>query len=240
VTADPFPIEVVDRIDYRFAPRDWPFAATEAGAIDAHWARLRAEKPALFNGRVFLLHRAEVVAEGGLRVLRAACLEAEFKAFIAWRDFGCPDPTVKNCFAMAALRSADGAFMLGRMGAHTANAGKVYFPSGTPDPTDLAGTHVDLEGSVRRELAEETGITEATFEPGWTLVHAGPRLACMKMARSPLPAAALAARFAAFQASDPHPELTALEPVFGAADIDAAATLDFVTAYLRHAWNKAG
>ena len=80
---------------------------------------------------------------------------------------------------MAALRAADGAFLLGRMAKHTANAGKVYFPSGTPDPNDVRdGGIVDLDGSVRRELLEETGLISTDAKPGgWHAVLAGARVA---------------------------------------------------------------
>ncbi len=50
---------------------------------------------------------------------------------------------------MGAVRASDGAFLLGVMGAHTANAGKIYFPAGTPDPDAMSsGETVDLAGSV--------------------------------------------------------------------------------------------
>ena len=79
-------------------------------------------------------------------------------SFIAWRDWGFPDRAVRNCFAAGAIRASDGAFVLGVMGPQTANAGKIYFPAGTPDPGDVVGQEVDLAGSVRREIAEETGL----------------------------------------------------------------------------------
>ena len=58
---------------------------------------------------------------------------------------------------MAALRAADGPFILGEMGGHTANAGKIYFPAGTPDNHDVVGGKVDLAGSALRDSARKLG-----------------------------------------------------------------------------------
>ena len=116
-------------------------------------------------------------------MLSGAYSEVDFASFVAWRDWDFPDKSVRNCFAMAALRSADGAFLLGEMGAHTATAGQIYFAAGTPDRNDLVGDTVDLERGVMRELAEETGLTLADVvpEPGWTAVLHGQRTALMKI-----------------------------------------------------------
>jgi 8-oxo-dGTP pyrophosphatase MutT (NUDIX family) len=148
----------LDRIEAVLAPRQWAFARERAAEIEAHWRGLVAANPSLFDGRVLVQYERRV--EG--RVFHASYLETDYSAFIAWRDFGWPDREVLNGFAMAALRARDGAFLLGEMGPHTANAGKVYFAAGTPDPDDVTQDgRVDLLGSALRELAEETGLDES-------------------------------------------------------------------------------
>lgn len=236
MSSDPAKIEQLDAIDYRIEARPWPFAVHKRAAIDAHWKKLREENPRLFNGAILLMHRAAIAHEGERRILRGAAFTSDYKSFLAWRDFGFPDPDISNCFAMAALLSVDGAFMLGRMSPRTANAGKVYFPSGTPDLDDIKGDRIDLEGSLVRELFEETGIAphEVTLERGWTIVFEGPRVACLKIARSALPAAEILARFERFIAADSEPELDALRPIFSLADLDEKAMPPFILAYLRH------
>lgn len=233
---EPPRIEDFDAIDYRIAQKPWRFAIDEAEAIDRHWDKLCADNPHLFNGRVFLMREGVGEAQGGGRILRGAGFETEYKAFLAWRDFGFPDLDTANCFAMAALVSADGAFMLGRMGGHTANAGKVYFPAGTPDLDDVKGETIDLEGSVLRELLEETGIgpEEVSLAQGWTVVFEGPRVACMKITRSALDAAEIQARFKAFIAAERTPELDALHAVFSPRDLDEERMPDFILRFLRH------
>jgi 8-oxo-dGTP pyrophosphatase MutT (NUDIX family) len=228
-------IEKIATIDIRLEQRPWPFAIARAQEIDAHWAQLLKSNPHHYNGRVLLMHRIEVVGSAEGRRLEGACFVAEYKAFLAWRDFGSPD-RVSNLFAMAALRSADGAFLLGEMAPTTANAGQIYFPAGTPEPRDLVGESVDLEGSVLRELEEETGIAanDVAIEPGWTIVFQGPRVACMKSLRSTLSGAELVARTAAFIAREKQPELVGLKAVFGLQDIDEKRMPDFILTYLRH------
>jgi len=230
-------IETVQRIDYVIDDYTWAFVDEQAAQIDAYWERLRAQKPRLFNGRVMMMsgYRIEQDAQG--KVLYGTGFETDYKAFLAWRDFGFPDQNAMNCFAMAALRSADGAFMLGRMGNHTAAAGRLYFPAGTPDQDDLKDGRIDLEGSALRELTEETGITpeDLAISPEWTLVFDGPRLACMRPVRTSLDAKALTARCAAFLAEDKEPELTGLIPIFSEADFDTVQMPGFMLDYMRYA-----
>ena len=91
--------------------------------------------------------------------LSADYFETDFASFLAWRDWGFPDKDVFNGFGMGALRASDGAFVLGEMAGHTANAGRIYFPSGTPDLDDIRDGTMDIAGSVAREVEEETGLT---------------------------------------------------------------------------------
>ena len=225
----------VGAAECRFEPGPWDFARARAGEIDAHWRGLLAQKPTLFNGRVLLQHRGAVEAgpRGG-PVFRGAYLETDFKAFLAWRDFGFPGAGVRNGFGMAALSGSDGAFVLGEMAAHTANGGRVYFASGTPDPGDIRGDAVDIEGSIRRELLEETGIApgQVAFDDGFTLMMDAHRVGFMKRVRSPEPADALVARIHGFLARESSPELARMHVVRRVEDI-GPAVLPFVAAYLR-------
>jgi 8-oxo-dGTP pyrophosphatase MutT (NUDIX family) len=204
-------------LDMRFEPASWPFADQRRAEIEAHFAKLRIEKPEMFNGRVLLLRRGDI--SGG--VLSGAYSEADFASFIAWRDWGFPDKTIRNCFPMAALRSSDGAFLLGVMGSHTATAGQIYFPAGTPDPNDIDGDTVDLERGVIRELIEETGLGVADFsaEPGWSATPLGQRLALMRVVQARESAAVLQERIRAFLASQKQPELSDVHVVRSVDDL---------------------
>ena len=174
-------VEVAE-LDFAYQPRPWPFAFERADDIARHWRERKAARPAMFDGRVLLLGARQFAARGdGAAVLRGAYFEVDYSAFLGWRDFGFPDATVANCFSMAALRASDGAFLLGEMGAHTANAGMIYFAAGTPDANDIFDGRVDLMANIQRELLEETGVApqEVAFGAGWTIVDTGPRIACL-------------------------------------------------------------
>jgi 8-oxo-dGTP pyrophosphatase MutT (NUDIX family) len=229
----------VRRLDTRLAAGRWEWAERNREAIAAHWAERVAEKPRMFNGRILII--VDHALEGD--AYRATYIETDFANLLAWRDFGFPDDSVINGFAMAALQGADGAFVMGVMGAHTANAGRVYFPAGTPDPSDVRSDGiVDLAGSVSRELAEETGLAAEAFASAddWIVVRHGPRIAFLRPMRAPEPAVAVAARIEAHLRRDPDPELSAARVVRTAADIDEAAMPDFLQDFLRWSFADGG
>ena len=225
----------LERLEVGYVPQRWTFADERRPEIDAYFAVLQRENPALWNGRVLLLREFTII-DG---VFRGDCLEVDYASFISWQCWDFPDPGVHDCFAMAVIQSCDGAFLLGVMGAHTFNAGQIYFPCGTPDPSDIVADRLDFEGSVRRELAEETGfdVSEFAAEPGWYTVLGGALVAHLKLLRSRASAAELRERALDHLASEKRPELSEIRIVRGPADLDPAMP-SFVISFLCHAWSR--
>jgi 8-oxo-dGTP pyrophosphatase MutT (NUDIX family) len=200
-------------VDARYDPAPWPFAEERKAEIDAIWAKASAGKPQLFNGTVPLSNAS----------------------FIAWPQLGKPGPERRNGFAMAALRSADGAFILGVMGPQTYNAGKIYFAGGTPDMEDVTEDgRVDLATSMVRELKEETGLRDEEFaiDANWTLVADGHRAAFLKPARL-VYTADEARRVIRSRLAATDQELADVAVVRRPQDIDEAMMPDFAKAYMR-------
>jgi 8-oxo-dGTP pyrophosphatase MutT (NUDIX family) len=225
----------IERLELGIAPYAWPFAQERRAEIDDHFAALRRSKPEIWNGRVLLMKDAAI----GDGVLRGMYFETGFADFMAWRDWGFPDRGVRNCFSMGALRGSDGGYLLGVMSASTANAGRIYFPAGTPEPADIVAGSVDLLGNVLRELQEETGLDPAAFAIAgdWTAVDAGPRLALMKTIQADRPAEALREEVLRHLATEAQPELADVRIVRSPDDFDPAMP-DFVTAYLSYVWGQ--
>src|SRR5215467_6167153 len=123
-------IHRVTALDLKVESWAWPFAEERRVEIDAHFTERKRERPKIWNGRVLLARNADF-ADGRLS---SSYFETDFASMLAWRDWGFPDRSVFNGFGMGALRSADGAFVLGEMAPHTSNAGRIYFAAGTPDP----------------------------------------------------------------------------------------------------------
>ena len=222
-------IHRVTALDLKVERRVWPFEHERRAEIDAHFARMRREKPEIWNGRILLGRNADF--SGGR--LTSSYFETDFASFLAWRDWGFPDREVFNGFGMGALRSADGAFVLGEMAQHTSNAGRIYFPSGTPDPNDVAGGVLDIVASTRRELEEETGLTAEDYRPAphWDCVVVGVSVAIIRVLEVDLPGDALKARIEANLAGQEHPELSGIHLVRTRSDFRASMPL-FVTAFL--------
>lgn len=225
----PFAIHRVTTLDLAVRPFAWPFAEQRHAEIDAHFAEKQRERPKLWNGRVLLGREASFCGDR----LAASYFETDFASFLAWRDWGFPDRAVFNGFGMGALRASDGAFVLGVMGEDTANAGRIYFPSGTPDPGDVNGGALDIPGSVMREVEEETGLTPADYrcDAQWHCVVTGPAIAMIRVLQTDVPGEAVRSRIEATLRQQTHPELAAIHLVRGRGDFTASMPR-FVTAFL--------
>ena len=222
-------IHRVTTLDLAVRPIVWAFAEERRAEIAAHFAEKQRERPKLWNGRV-LLGRDAVFAGGHLA---ATYFETDFASFLAWRDWGAPDAAVFNGFGMGALRTSDGAFVMGEMAQHTANAGRIYFPSGTPDLDDVRDGALDIPGSVVREIAEETGLDAEDYvaEPDWHCVVSGRAIAMIQVLNLDMPGDEARARIEANLAREDEPELSAIHLVRGMSDLTATMPR-FVTAFI--------
>jgi 8-oxo-dGTP pyrophosphatase MutT (NUDIX family) len=223
----------LDSVDIACEPWEWPFARARHSEIDRHFRKRQHERPGIWNGRVLLLNRHSVV-DGAFR---GTCFETDYASFLAWRDWGFPDRSVTNFFAAGAVRASDGAYLLGEMAQHTAAAGHIYFPCGTPEPNDLVAGKADLVGSVARELKEETGLDFDALEAGagWILVADGGYFGIIKALAARQSGDDLRRLVERHLAAEARPELSAIHIVRAAADLTPDVPA-YVRAFLTDAW----
>lgn len=229
-------IVALDRAEIRLEPWSWPFALERRTEIDRHFARLQSRRSGVWNGRALLLHR-HAIRDG---VLRGRCFETDYASLCAFRDWQHPDPNVFNVFAAAALRGADGAFLVGEMAPETAAAGQWYFPCGTPEPSDVDADGVlDLAANLRRELREETGVdaAELVVEPGWRLIRDRGFMGLVKQVTSRHSAEELRSGIMNFITGETRPEFVDIRILRSAADLDPRLP-PFVVAFLHHVWRQ--
>lgn len=144
-------IVAVRAVDVTLDPSPHPFAVANAQAASAHWDEMTAQNPALFNGEVALLSSLGLDGD----VLIGRCHIVRYATFVYWRK---QRAGAGHFYAHPILVSSDGALVAVRMGAHTLNAGRVYFAAGSFEPSDFRDGKADLEHNMRREVLEETGL----------------------------------------------------------------------------------
>lgn len=217
--------------DARVLPEPFVPSREERAEIDAAWADVLSKTPEAFDGPILLAR--DVSFEDG--VVRIAYVRTSYATLVWRRSLGFPESGLGNAFGAAVVISSDGATLLGRMGRATVNAGQLYFPCGTPDPTDIVDGRVDLEGSIVRELAEETGLAAPLVRPSERriVVATGGLVACLRRFDTELDAEALAAAARAHLASEADPELGGVEIAFSADELTAASP-HYVRAALLH------
>jgi 8-oxo-dGTP pyrophosphatase MutT (NUDIX family) len=171
--------------------------------------------------------------EGGM--FRGTVSRVDYASYLYWRERRELDRSIRNVFGAAALHSADGALLLGIMGPHTANAGLIYPPSGSPDDDDVKAGRLDLPGNIVREVAEETGIALALPDrPSWLAVDDGPRIALLLPVSLPGSAEELVGRIGRHLSREPVPELAGIHVVRGRADIVPERMQPYTLAYIHH------
>lgn len=143
----------VSHIDLRILDGEHPFHETQRPAARENWAREIAANPALFDGRMILQHRLSVSEKG----IVGEGYVIPFSTFMWWRKQAQRKDGF-HLFAYPVLEARDGALVAIRMGAHTVNAGQVYFAAGSLEEIDVVDGRCDIEGNMRREVLEETGL----------------------------------------------------------------------------------
>ena len=226
-------VQVVSQLDFTFAPWPWPFAEHRSTEIQEFFANLCANKPTLWNGRLLLLRDGSMAGA----TISGSFFETDYASMLAAVTWNVMGERVRSCFPAAALLSADGAFILGEMAAHTQNAGQVLLPCGSVERGDAVDGRLDPSTTLHRELLEETGIAadELAAAPGWYVVSAGPLLPLVKVMRSAASAEQLRQRIGANLAAQRDPEFCNIVAVRRPADLSEQMP-HWVRAFLQHFW----
>ncbi len=229
-------VRYVDTCTLTVTGGDWEFARTHGAEIDAFWQRRTAENATLFNGRIFMLSSYQIEADRFFGRL----VPVEFKAFLFWKENGCPDRSVFDVFGSALIRADDGAILLGRQKAGI-NAGLIYLPGGFIDPRDVDHDgRVDIRESVLREVAEETGLggRQLAVRDGFLVTTIGTQVSIAVEVVGDGDAETLQRRIREALAAEAEPELDEIVAVREWAHVEAMpvpAYAQVLLAFLLHA-----
>ena len=189
----------------RVAADPHPLDLTQSTAISANWEREVTANPALFNGRM-ILQRQIGYRDGHLEALGHV---SSFATFLWWRR----QPELAGAchlFGYPVIVSSDGALVAVEMAPHTANPGQVYFAAGSLDLSDVVDGACDIEGNMRREVMEETGLDLglAHADPVLYASYRSRRLTLARLFTFSETAEALADRIDAFARDCSEPEIS--------------------------------
>lgn len=171
----------VSSIELTVLSGEHPFHIREQEAARENWAREIAANPSLFDGRMIFQHRLSI-ADGAVK---GEAYVTPFSTFLWWRKQRPPGGF--HLFAFAVAVSSDGALIAIRMAPHTANPGQVYCAAGSMDENDIVDGHCDVEGNMRREVLEETGLdlNDAVPESGYYATHVNRSVTLFRIFRFP-------------------------------------------------------
>ena len=225
-------LKLFSETSIRRTGQPWAFAEAYAAAIDAHWEKRQSANPSIFNGRTLMAVDIRL-ADG---FLSADMVDAEFKAFLHWRDHGFPDESVKHLISLAAVITSDNALLLGEMGSQNVTGGLIYPPCGTFSFDDVApdGIIHDKKCAIR-ELAEETGLDAAPhLNGGGLVIWCGAKVALVRLCRVPMDANEVRALAETHLNAQSDPELSAVHLVTGPGQIPSGRSPRYVEMLLRH------
>lgn len=198
-------LHVVHSLDLLVSSDPHPLDLEAAEAVAENWEREVAANPALFNGRTILQRKirysdGHLTAEGHV---------SSFATFLWWRrQSGLAGAC--HLFGYPVIVSADGALVAVEMAPHTANPGQVYFAAGSLDLSDVVDGRCDIEGNMRREVMEETGLDleAARADPVLYASYRSRRLTLLRIFRFSESADELAARINTFARDCAEPEIS--------------------------------
>ena len=219
----------------RVGLRSWAYAQAHRAEIMAEFEHQCAMNPGYFNGQIFILldHRVEQ------DTLVGEFAAADFWSFVYWRSRDHADDSVRDCFGCAMVRSCEGHVLLGVQAGGHLNAGRAYCPSGFIDPADVRRDGaIDIDGSITREIAEETGLElrGLTRSPGYVLVAAGASIAIGVEYWTKLPTEQLRVEVLVNLARQSDPELADILLVRSPAELVDRPTAAHIGPLLRALW----
>lgn len=189
------------------ADRDWSFQRVNSTAIVRNFRAAFEQKPDYFNGRIFVLTKAQMKG----RVLDGVLAPTDFASYLYWRETGFDVSQGRDLFGKAIIETADRALLLGRAAPHTMNAGYADLIGGFIDPIDVGyDGKVDIVASIEREVNEEIGLVpeELQRQPGFIVSVAGALVALVVHFRTELTSAEHVTRIADGLGKQCKPELT--------------------------------
>jgi 8-oxo-dGTP pyrophosphatase MutT (NUDIX family) len=181
----------INDVELRVRQDDHPLCLSQREAIDENWQQEVSANPALFDGRM-ILYRSTARTTGGII---AEGHTVPYRAFLWWRKQ--PERAgAIHVHGYPVLESSDGALIAIRMGAHTANAGLVYFACGSFEPEDVFHGICDADHNMRREVLEETGLDlrDAQAGAGYHVTHIRRAITLFRLFRFDLSASEMVSR----------------------------------------------
>ncbi len=146
----------------RVESRPWRLESVYYDAVEAFWESVRNHEPQFFRGPVLSVTGVQADANGPTLLTRWT----DYAHFLySHRHWPAEHPGyVRVLFAAACLITRDGYLLAAEMGEKTVRPGWIQAVGGSAEPSDVSDGLFDPIRSVRREVAEETGLDLA--DPG--------------------------------------------------------------------------